>query len=141
MSEETEPVDLASDEIRSETDAWQDWLKDLARVSSTLSQLAAAEMRLAASDLRRYFLLSLLMLPVMLLAWIGFSVLLAWLAYNFSTYPAAGFGTFFLLQLLVLFYMRKLLARYRSSLSLPVTRRQLKLMLEDGGIASGKSDT
>ena len=124
-----------------EFETWLRWLQELTEVGTGLSRLAAAEVRLATSDLKRFFVLSLLILPVALLAWCGFGVFLGWIAYELSGLPVMGFGTFLVLQLLALLLMRARLASYRRNMRLPVTRKQIKLIIEEAGFASQKADS
>ena len=63
---------------QSEIDAWLRWLTDLREAGAALLRLLAAELRLASSDLRRFLLLCLLVLPLVLLTWLGFAVLFSW---------------------------------------------------------------
>lgn len=124
-----------------ELETWLRWLGDLRDAGSALLRLAAAELQLAAGDLRRFLLLSLLVLPVAFLAWLGFALFLSWAAYSISGSLGAGFAGFFLLHFGILLVIRQLLARYRKSMSLPVTREHLGEILEELQRAPQKTDT
>lgn len=124
-----------------ELEAWLRWLVDLRDTGSALLQLAAAELQLAASDLRRFILLSLLVLPVALLAWLGLAVFLSWVVYAASGSLGAAFAGFFLLHFGILLVIRHLLARYRKSMGLPVTRQHLGEIVKELRNAPQKPDT
>lgn len=121
-------------------EAWMLLLRQLANAGGLLSTLALAELRLAAGDLRRAVLVSLLILPVLLLAWLGTAALLCWAAFTLSGSAVAALAVFVVLQLLALVWLRSLLAAYRRNLTLPATRQQLKLILEDLQGASRRAD-
>lgn len=124
-----------------ELEAWLRWLGDLRDAGSALLRLAAAELQLAASDVRRFLLLSLLVLPVAFLAWLGFALFLSWVAYSLTGTLGAAFAGFFLLHFAILVVIRQLLARYRKSMSLPVTREHLGGILKELQSAPQRPDT
>lgn len=124
-----------------ELEAWLRWLADLRDAGSALLQLAAAELQLAAGDLRRFLLLSLLVLPTAFLAWLGFALFLSWAAYTVTGSLGAGFAGFFLLHFVILLVIRHLLARYRKSMGMPVTREHLGQILEELRRAPQRTDT
>lgn len=134
-----ESVESDTDKRGGDLDATLTWLRDISELGAILSRLAIAEIRLAASDMRRCLVLALLALPLMLLAWIGLCVLISWFAYSLSGYPSAGFVTFFLLQVATLLVIKGLLSKYRKSFGLPETRNQLKGLFEDAGYGKEKS--
>lgn len=115
-----------------ETEAWLRWLNDLRDAGAALLRLLSAELQLAGSDLRRFLLLSLLVLPVGLLAWLGLAVFVSWVVYSLSGDSlGAGFAGFFLLHFGILLVIRRLLTRYRKSLSLPVTRDYMARIVKE----------
>lgn len=116
---------------QTELEAWLRWLRDLSDAGSALLRLAAAELQLAGGDLRRFILVSLLVLPVGFLAWLGFALLLSWMAYSASGSLGAGYAAFFLLHFALLLWIRRLLARYRKSMSLPVTREHFAIIVKE----------
>jgi len=119
-----QPADL--DELR----AWLDWLREASDAGGAVLKLALLELRLALGDGRRLVLLGLLMLPVVMLAWFSFSVLLAWLAYQYGQSVTFGLCAFLAAQLVALGAMWQLRLKYRKSLSLPATRRHLNAFVE-----------
>lgn len=113
-----------------ELKAWLSWLQQAAVAGGTLSRLAVLELRLALSDSKRLLILGLAMVPLIVLAWIGFAVLLAWLAYEQSQLVSLGLLTFVVVQLLALAILFKACKVYRRSLSLPATRSHLQAFVE-----------
>lgn len=113
-----------------ELKAYLDWLRELAAAGGTLSKLVRLELRLAVGDGLRLVLLGLVMLSVVILAWTGFSVLMAWLAYLHGQSVISGLCAFLAMQLAALGAMWWLRRQYRKSLSLPVTRRHLDAFME-----------
>jgi hypothetical protein len=106
-----------------------EWLRLLqlsADVGADLGQLAVLELRLALASLGRMLLLAIAFLPLALLAWLGMSGLPAVLCYEFSGSLALGLLVFLALQLLALWALVTAWARYRKTLALPRTRRQLQ---------------
>lgn len=114
-----------------ELSAWLAWLRQLGSLSSALSVLATAEIRLASGDLRRLFLLVLFIFPILIFAWLGLTVLVSWLVYAQSGMPGAGLFAFFAVQAGAAGYMWFLFKKYRRSLTLPMTRRYLDEIIED----------
>lgn len=123
--------DPARSQRQVEFEAWLQWFGDLREVGSALLRLAAAELQLAAGDLRRFLLLSLLVLPMGFLAWLGFALLLSWSLYSVTGSLGAGFAGFFLLHFSILLVIGRLLKRYRKSMSLPLTREHLGGIVEE----------
>jgi uncharacterized membrane protein YqjE len=107
-----------------------EWLQALqlgADVSTDLGRLAALELRLALANLSRMLLLALAFLPLLLLSWLGLSLLLAVLCYQQTASASLGVLVFLAIQLLALWALCAAWVRYRRTLSLPRTRRQLRL--------------
>lgn len=127
-SEEARPEQSTgeSDELK----AWLHWLQQGAEAGGTLSRLAWLELRLAIADSKRLLLVGLAMVPVIVLAWLGFSVLLAWLAYQQSLSVTLGLGAFLALQLVALMIMFRACKVYSRSLSLPATRSHIQAFVE-----------
>lgn len=122
-----------------ELKAWLQWLQQAAQAGGTLSQLALLELRLAFADSKRLLLLGLAMVPVIVLVWVGFTVLLAWLAYQQSHSVTLGLCVFLAQQLLALMIMVRACKVYSRSLSLPATRSHIQAFVE--GSRRGASTT
>lgn len=118
---------------------WSDWIKQATEAGSNLAELFALEIKLAVGDAGRMFCVLLLALPVVFLAWLGLSVLLAWVVVDYSGSVTPGLVTFLLLQLGVLLSLRLLWKRYKRSLSLPLTREHLQSFM--GGVQTGNLHT
>lgn len=114
-----------------ELGAWLAWFRQLGALGSALLTLATAEIRLAGGDLRRLLILSLLLLPMIIITWLGLSVFVSWLVYNQSGTAGAGLFTFFAIQAGATLTMWLLFKKYRRSLTLPMTRRYLDEIVED----------
>jgi uncharacterized membrane protein YqjE len=87
--------------------------------------LARVEALLAIRTFPKLIMLWLLMMPVMLLTWCAFSVLMAWAVFAASGQIGLGMLTFFLQQVLLLLVCRWLFVKYRTRMTLPCTRLQI----------------
>jgi hypothetical protein len=105
---------------------WLHLLQLSADVGADLGQLALLEVRLALTSLSRMLLLAIAFLPLALLAWLGLSGLPAVLCYEYSGSVTLGLLVFLALQLLALWALCASWMRYRRTLGLPRTRRQLQ---------------
>lgn len=92
--------------------------------------LAHAEALLAVSSLPKLLMLWLIMMPIILLTWCSFSVLIAWGAVALSGELGAGVLTFFLLQVLLLLTCRLLFVKYRRRMTFPHTRAQIDSFIQ-----------
>lgn len=109
---------------------WLEWAQQAAVTSGDFFKLLFAELGLAISDAKRIAVLGLAMLPLGLLAWIGLSVLLAWLAYVPSESVALGIAVFIAVQVVPILIMLGMIKKYSKSLSLPATSRQFQAFKE-----------
>ncbi len=109
---------------------WLEWAKQAATTGGDFFKLMFAELGLAISDAKRIAVLGLAMLPLGLLAWIGVSVLLAWLAYVPSESVALGIVVFIAVQVVPILVMLGMIKKYSKSLSLPATSRQIQAFKE-----------
>jgi hypothetical protein len=89
-------------------------------------ELARAEALLALRTLPKLIMLWLIMMPVLLLTWCAFSMLLAWSVYAASAQVGLGMLVFFLLQLFLLLSCRWLFVQYRTRMTLPNTSAQIQ---------------
>ncbi len=117
------------DEKPNEIDSVLALLKQAQAIGSGLGQLLARELQLALGDMRRLCGLFLLALPLVMLAWLGFAVLIAWVVGDYSQSVPIGLFTFVLLQLAGLLCIQQLWRRYVRSLTLPLTRQHLQSLL------------
>ncbi len=119
------------------------WLEHAALAGGDLVRLAALELRLAAADSGKLVGLALAMVPLLLLAWIGLSVLLGWLVFAWSGSVDWGIVMFIIVQLAALGIMAINCKKYSKSLSFPATSRQLKTLKEEasGPQEADKSDS
>lgn len=90
-----------------------------------IADLARMEALLAVRALPKMMMLWLLMMPVILLTWCAFSVLIAWVVVEMSDQVGFGILTFFLQQVLLLLVCRLLFVKYRTRMTLPNTRAQI----------------
>ena len=90
---------------------WGSWLEQVGTISADIFQLLQLELRLAISDSKRLFVLALLFVPVLILTWLGFSVLLAWQVYLLNM----GWNY------------------YKKSLSLPLSRQHIRRFIGGEG--------
>lgn len=138
MTTESTAQNQQSEVEHEELLAWLETVQSVAGVGGTLARLFHAEVRLALSSVRRLLVVGLVIVPLMLFAWLGFSILMSWLLYwasvqsiaSDSAIAAALFG-FFFLQVGAIYLMSRLWSGYRKHLHLPATRRQLRLIREE----------
>lgn len=120
-----------------------EWFQHAALAGGDLLRLAGLELRLAAGDSGRLLVLGLAMVPLALLAWIGLSILLAWLVYAWLTSTALAIATFILVQLVAMGVMAAYCRKFAKSLKFPATSRQLRSLKEqvNGTQEAGKTDS
>lgn len=127
--------------LEEELRGWLELAVEAFETGNQFSRLALLELKLAAGDSARLLILALAAVPLVILAWLGLSVLLAWLAYSTLGSIPLGLACFTLIQVLALLVMGLAAKRYARSLALPATRRQWRAMMEteddDGSQASG----
>lgn len=120
----------------------QAWLALGGQALAVVEQLATVmrlELGLAVADTKRLLIVVLAMIPLVLLAWLGFCALLAWLAVVASQSVTLGLATFLLLQLVSLYFLARAAQRFQSSLGFPVSRRHLQALMKKPSTASGES--
>ncbi|WP_019528685.1 hypothetical protein [Dasania marina] len=105
---------------------WASWLQQSAAMGSELLQLLQLELRLAIKDGKRLFVLALLFVPLLILAWLGITVLLAWLVYLVNVSVTQGLLAFLALQIAGLWIITLAWKHYKKSLRLPLTTQQLR---------------
>ncbi|MDP2285227.1 MAG: hypothetical protein Q8L06_13890 [Pseudohongiella sp.] len=131
----TEPGTQAD---KSELSASIEWFRSLVVMTSALFRLAFAELSLAREDLGRLILSTLLFLPLLLMTWVAISLLAAWIVYEQSESATLGFSAFAAIHVLASVVLLKRISTYRRSLSLPVTRTQLRAII--GEIRRGQDN-
>lgn len=95
-----------------------------------LADLARAELQLAIHSLPRLLMLWLITMPILLMTWCSFSVLIAWCIYDFSKVAVMGFLVFFLMQLFLLLMCNWLYRKYRARMMLPNTSAQIRDLIQ-----------
>lgn len=121
------PATTAGPRAREQAE-WLQLLQLTADTGSDLGHLLVLELRLALASLGRMLLLALAFLPLLLLAWLGLTLLPAVLVYQHSGSPALGVLLFLAIQLLAMGGVVAAWLRYRKSLALPNTRRQWRAL-------------
>mgnify|MGYP003625293307 FL=1 len=109
-----------------ELQVWASWLRQAEAIGSDIFELLLLEVRLAVSDSKRLLVLALLFLPMLMLTWIGLSILLAWLVYLLNMSVTQGLLTFFMIQFLGLIAIAMGWNHYKKSLTLPLTRQHIR---------------
>lgn len=122
-----QPDDSATHD--SKLDTWSAWVTQAAAAGADFAELFSLEVRLAVGDARRLLVLMLMAVPLLLLAWLGFSTLIAWLVGEYRSSVAWGIGTFLGIQLVSLGALACLWQRYKQSLKLPLTRQYLQAFM------------
>lgn len=110
----------------------EQWVLQFAAAGDALSKLLVLELRLAAKDTGRLIAGRLAMVPLALLAWLGVSALAAWLAFQSTLSVTWAILAFILTQLAGLVALHLACNRWRKSLALPATRRQLRALKGEG---------
>jgi hypothetical protein len=105
---------------------WASWLEQAGTLSSEIFQLLQLELRLAVSDSKRLLILALLFVPMLMLTWISFSVLLAWQIYLLNLSVTQGLLACCMIQILGLAGIAMGWNYYKKSLSLPLTRQNIR---------------
>ena len=120
-----------------------EWLEHAALAGGDLVRLIGLELRLAAGDSVRLVVLGVAMVPLALLAWIGLSVLAAWLVLVWLGSETLAIVTFIAVQLLAIGVMAFYCRKFAKSLSFPATNRQIKALKEQvhGSQGAGKADS
>ncbi len=108
--------------------AWASLLQQCLATGRQLSTLLRLELRLALADGQRLFWVGLAMVPVIVLAWLGISALLAWLVFLASGSVSLSLAGFVLVQLTALLLLWRAARNFQHSLGLPATRRQLRAL-------------
>ena len=128
-----DPEGSAKDNVNAteaELRAWMTLGTDALAMFEQLITLLRLELTLAIADGKRLILVGLAMIPLVLLAWIGFSVLVAWVVYAITASVAVGLSGFLLLQIGVLGILVLAARRFSRSLGFPASRRQLNAILQ-----------
>ena len=126
-SDTANPEDKAEkNEQLDQLQIWLSWLEQAGTVSSDIFQLLQLELRLAVSDSKRLLLLALLFVPMLVLTWLGFSILLAWQVYLLNMSVTQGLLVFCVIQFLGLVGIAMAWNYYKKSLSLPLTRQNIR---------------
>ncbi|MFO7550053.1 MAG: hypothetical protein R6W80_01505 [Haliea sp.] len=134
---ESEPAPAAAEEAQLQ--AWFTLLQLAQATGRQLSTLLQLELKLALADGQRLLGALLAMVPLVILAWVGLSVLLAWLVFLGSGSVSLGLAGFVLLQLLALVLLWRAVRVFKRSLGLPATRRQLRAIIGTGDSNGAKT--
>lgn len=95
----------------------------------TLIQLFKAEATLALSSLPMFVALNITRLPVYLLTWISFAILVATAVYSLTGNLLLTAGAFFFLHLALTLLLERLLRKTREICSLPETRKTMAMAM------------
>tara|TARA_R110002050_G_scaffold9504_2_gene33454 strand:+ start:30186 stop:30608 length:423 start_codon:yes stop_codon:yes gene_type:complete len=130
----TSPDDKAKNSATlDDLQVWGSWLEQVGTISADIFQLLQLELRLAISDSKRLFVLALLFVPVLILTWLGFSVLLAWQVYLLNMSVTQCLLAFCIIQILALLSMIVGWNYYKKSLSLPLSRQHIRRFIGGEG--------
>lgn len=108
----------------------EEWLKLTGDSALTLVKLVKAELALSLIQIPQLIALSIALIPFMLLAWISFSVLVAWFAWSWSEEMGLAIFTFFVLQVIPSVVLVLRITRLEDGLFFPATKRQLRKFVE-----------
>lgn len=117
-------------------DALHEWVelgKQAGATAGTFGKLLGAELKLAGADLGRLVAVGLTLLSVGSIAWLGLSVLLAWLAYQQLASVTLALLVFLAIQVVVILLLLRAVKSFKKSLSLPATKRNFRAMVDRAG--------
>jgi uncharacterized membrane protein YqjE len=123
-----------------EIQAWLDWFKHAVSAGGDLAKLARMELSLALGDTKRIVLLALVAVPLIVLAWMGLSVMAAWLVFLPVQSVAAAIGVFIAVQIIPLVIIGWSIKRYRKSWAFAATREHLQAFKEGAESAAKTTD-
>lgn len=130
-SEDSQATATSADSAGAQMQAWLALGGHALAVIEQFATVVTLELGLAIADAKRLLLVLLAMIPVLLFTWLGLCVLLAWLAFAVSHSVALGLVAFLLLQLGSLYLLGRAAIRLQSSLGLPVSRRQWRVLMKN----------
>lgn len=112
-----------------ELQMWSIWLQQSAAIGTGILHLLQLELRLAIADSKRLVIVALLFIPMLIMTWISFTVLLSWLVYQLNSSITQGLCAFFISQTLALIALCLGWHCYKKSLSLPLSREHIKQLV------------
>ncbi|MEH6498522.1 MAG: hypothetical protein V7751_03965 [Pseudoalteromonas distincta] len=113
-------------------DALHEWMelgKQAGATAGTFGKLFSAELKLASGDVGRLVAVGLALLSLASIAWLGLSVLLSWLAYEQLESVTLALLVFLAIQVLVILVLVSKAKKFKQSLSLPATKRNLRAIV------------
>lgn len=117
------------------------WLRQVAAAGGELATLLRLEWQLTLGDARRMVLLALLLVPLMLFAWLVFSLLLGWLIWQASGLVVVALLGVLALHLLGIGLLLRQLRRYRASLGFRRTHAHLKRLMQGATNEASTADS
>lgn len=97
-----------------------------ADTGASLVKLFMAELRLTMNQMPRLLVLIAVLIPFVIFAWLGISVLVGWLAYVFSESVGWGIAAFTGLQLICCAAIGLFIKTSSSDVAFPASRRQFE---------------
>jgi hypothetical protein len=94
----------------------------------TLFRLFKSEAALAVSSIPQLIALNLALIPIALLTWISFGVLVACGVYEWTGHVAYAAAAFFVLQVALVLLLESRVRRVRTRLTFPESRQGLAMM-------------
>lgn len=116
--------------IQTEFKKLLDLISVSAGAASSLGQLAAAELVLAASMIPRIAVAAILLIPLGILFWIGICSTLGYAGFAYWNSPLAGFLIFTALQLLAIFVLFMKIKSWKRRMQFRKTRGQISTITE-----------
>lgn len=130
MSEQNQiPPD--TEKPQSDLSATIAWLQSIVVLTAAVLRLGIAEISLAREDFGRLILVCLLIVPMILLTWLAFGVLAAWIVFELTLSATWGFTAFAAIQLITMLILFSKVKTYRHSLGLPATRAQILTIIDE----------
>ena len=110
--------------------AAHDWLSEQATLVNQIFQLLGLELKVAAADSAKIVAAGLLMVPLLLLTWVGCCVFISWVVFFLSGSLAIALISFPLLQIAAIVLLKLRISRWSESLKLLHTREHLTQLLQ-----------
>lgn len=129
---EDEEANHASEPAKNKSPTSSELLSQAGNMGVDLVKLLGLEVKLAIGDAARIFVLSKVFVQLAAYCWLGLCVFLSWITYDISGDGPWSALVFSGLQVAALLAIHFRMAKLSKSLSLPMTKAQVRTLLGDG---------
>jgi hypothetical protein len=116
------------------------WLRQILAAGGEVATMLRLELQLTLGDARRILLLGLLLVPLMLFAWVVFSLLAGWLIWQAAGSVAAALGGVLVLHGACIAVLVRQLRVYQQSLGFRRTKAHVKRLMQGANDESSSTD-